>query len=175
MRRTGQHPIRIESEFDFPSPTRFGRNITEQSLQPPAIRDRLIQTPAHDGHTPVNRKLAEQRKDRQRLFHLPVTSMDPEHIAAAPVASKQNHAPSLSDLQNGEHVVAVQPELLSAQAFRSNLAFEASRQRLVRTSTTHDRHPLPRDQGMTVANQIKSRTQRIPPVKQPAKLGERLP
>jgi hypothetical protein len=41
--------------------------------------------------------------------------MDAQHIAAAAIASEENDTACLSHLQNGEHVVTIQPEFLPTQ------------------------------------------------------------
>ena len=59
-------------------------------------------------------KLADRLQRRNRLFHLAVTAMHAGHVAITTVAGVQDHTARKRRLDTGQHVVAVDPQLVAA-------------------------------------------------------------
>lgn len=116
--RASQEMVRTEGEFDVHAPTGVAGNFENESFEASAIGDGLIEQPAAAADAQGRCGIAHDSQRRESFIDPPISPMHPGDVPVTAIASRQHDGPGQRTFQDGQNIVTVKPQLLSAQISR---------------------------------------------------------
>src|ERR1017187_327842 len=165
-----QHMVRAERQFRLHVPVRVAGNFEDERLEASAVRHRLVEPPNAAAYAPGARDFADHSQDGKCFIHFSVAAVDSGNVTAGAIAAQQNNSAGKSAFENGQYVVAINPEFAPLKLSGLDKKVPATLSIFLRTSIAGDGHALARGERMAVAHQFNCRAGSVTAIEQPAEV-----
>jgi len=166
-----QDVVGAEREFHFHFPTRISGGIEDGCLEASAVRHRFVEPPMTIAHAPGRRGFTHHAENGKRFGDLAVAPVDAGDVAATAVAAEQNNPTGQRAFEDGQHVVAVEPEFVARELGGFDAELSAALNVFVRAGVAGDGIALSAGEVVAVADEFDGAARGVTAVEQPAEVG----
>ena len=166
-----QDVVGTEGQFHFHVPAGVGGSFQYEGLEAAAVGDRLVEPPTAAADTQGRGGFTDQAQGGQGFRQLAIAPVNAGDVPAAIVAAKQNNPAGQRTFEDGQHVVAVEPEFLALKPAGFDAKFLAVLNVFVSAGVAGDGHALAAGEVVPVAHQFDGGARGVAVVEQPAEVG----
>ena len=166
-----QDMVGAEGQFHFHVPAGGGGGFKDEGLEASAVGNRLVEPPAAAAGAQGRGGFADQAQDRNGFIHLAIAPVNAGDVPATTVAAQQHNPAGQRAFEDGQDVIAIEPEFISVKLAGLDAEFLAALNVFVSTGVAGDGHALAAGEVVPVAHQFDGRARGVAAVEQPAEVG----
>src|ERR1019366_5635482 len=167
----GQDVVGAEAQFHVHVPAGAGGFLQNEGLEASAVGNRLVEPPAAAAGTQGHGGFADQAQDGKGFIYFAIAPVDAGNVPAATVAAQQHNPAGQRAFEDGQDVVAVEPEFPTLKPTGLDAEFLAALNVFMSAGVAGDGHALAAGEVVPVAHQFDGGARSVAAIEQPAEVG----